>query len=103
MNESDSRAGELARLFEESLSRYQAALAEATSESALRVDHARYAGKEGEIRKRLADALKALRTRLRPPHQGQLRRFRRKPPDERTFRTRKGRIHGRSQQQTRSL
>ncbi|MBL9040089.1 MAG: phenylalanine--tRNA ligase subunit alpha [Myxococcales bacterium] len=59
MNESDSRAGELARLFEESLSRYQAALAEATSESALRVVHARYAGKEGEIRKRLADALKA--------------------------------------------
>jgi hypothetical protein len=50
--------GELARLFEESLSRYQAALAEATSESALRVVHARYAGKEGEIRKRLADALK---------------------------------------------
>jgi phenylalanyl-tRNA synthetase alpha subunit len=58
MNQSDSRAGELARLFDESLSRYQAALAEAKDEPALRVVHARYAGKEGEIRKRLADALK---------------------------------------------
>ena len=59
MNQSDSHAGELARLFDESLSRYQAALAEAKDEPALRVVHARFAGKEGEIRKRLADALKA--------------------------------------------
>lgn len=50
---------ELGQLFEESLGRYQAELAGVDSESALRVVHARFLGKEGEIRKRLAEALKA--------------------------------------------
>lgn len=59
MNQNDSRAGELARLFDESLSRFEQELASAKDEPALRVVYARFAGKEGEIRKRLADALKA--------------------------------------------
>jgi len=49
----------LGQLFEESLGRYQTELAGVDSESALRVVHARFLGKEGEIRKRLAEALKA--------------------------------------------
>ena len=51
-------AADLERLFEELLGRYQSELANAHSEPALRVIHARYLGKEGDIRKRLAEALK---------------------------------------------
>ena len=52
-------AADLSRLCDELLARYAQDLAAATSEPAVRVVHARYLGKEGEIRKRLADALKA--------------------------------------------
>ncbi|MFO0578573.1 MAG: phenylalanine--tRNA ligase subunit alpha [Polyangia bacterium] len=52
-------AAELQRLFEELLARYKGELAGAANEPALRVVHARYLGKEGDIRKRLAEALKA--------------------------------------------
>lgn len=56
---SATTAAELARLFDELLLRYQSDLAHAPNEPALRVVHARYLGKEGDIRKRLAESLKA--------------------------------------------
>lgn len=58
MNQHDAGV-ELGRLFDESLARFEQELSAAKDESALRVVYARFAGKEGEIRKRLADALKA--------------------------------------------
>ncbi len=51
--------GELSRLFVELLNRYQGELQHVASQQALRAVHARYLGKEGEIRRRLAEALKA--------------------------------------------
>jgi phenylalanyl-tRNA synthetase alpha chain len=49
----------LEQIFDASLTRYKEDLAGADSELALRVVYARYFGKEGEVRKRLAEALKA--------------------------------------------
>ena len=51
-------AGELSQLYAALLDRYAADLDGADNEPALRVVHARYLGKEGEIRKKLVEALK---------------------------------------------
>ena len=49
----------LSQSFEELLGRYEVELQPVQTEQELRAVHARYAGKEGEVRKRLAEALKA--------------------------------------------
>lgn len=59
MSASSAAPGELGSIFAALLERYQSDLGGADNEPALRVVHARYLGKEGEIRKRLAEALKA--------------------------------------------
>ena len=58
-DKSSASARTLEQLFETLLSRYEEESAAAPNEALLRVVHARYFGKEGEIRRRLADALKA--------------------------------------------
>jgi len=57
MQPSAPTAAELQKQLDELLGRYKAE--RAPSEPALRVLHARYLGKEGEIRRRLTEALKA--------------------------------------------
>jgi phenylalanyl-tRNA synthetase alpha chain len=52
-------AAELQKQLDELLARYRAEQAAAPTESAVRVVNARYLGKEGEIRRRVAEALKA--------------------------------------------
>ena len=59
MQPSVATAAELQKQLDELLQRYKDERAAAPSESALRVVHARYLGKEGEIRRRVSEALKA--------------------------------------------
>ncbi len=59
MQPSVATAAELQKQLDELLQRYKDERAAAPSEPALRVVHARYLGKEGEIRRRVSEALKA--------------------------------------------
>jgi phenylalanyl-tRNA synthetase alpha chain len=57
MNSQDSSQTELARLFHDSLTRFEHELGPVLDEPGLRIVYSRFAGKEGEIRKRLSEAL----------------------------------------------